>query len=86
MNVGTLTGKSKELADIKFDEARKNIPRGERVVIGTDLDRHVRARKIGDEEVMGRNRLQNSNMERKMVVDFEKRINMAMVNTFFQKW
>ncbi|MGL4878533.1 hypothetical protein, partial [Paraclostridium dentum] len=39
----------------------------------------------GDENVMGRFGLQDRNAEGQMVVDFAKRMEMAVVNTFFQK-
>ena len=39
----------------------------------------------GDEEMMGRYDIQDRNAERQMVVDFAKRMDMALVNTFFQK-
>lgn len=38
-----------------------------------------------DEEVMGRFGIQERNTKGQMVVDFEERMEMAVVNTFFQK-
>ncbi|KAK3547417.1 hypothetical protein QTP86_018916, partial [Hemibagrus guttatus] len=39
----------------------------------------------GDEEVMGKLGVKERNLEGQMVVDFVKRIDMAVVNTYFQK-
>ncbi|KAK3510819.1 hypothetical protein QTP70_022738 [Hemibagrus guttatus] len=39
----------------------------------------------GDEEVMGKFGVKERNLERQMVVDFAKRMDMAVVNTYFQK-
>ncbi|KAK3538494.1 hypothetical protein QTP86_006194 [Hemibagrus guttatus] len=46
-----------------------------------------RSRKLvrGDEEVMGKFGVKQRNLEGQMVVDFAKRIDMAVVNTYFQK-
>ncbi|RXN38888.1 Retrovirus-related Pol poly LINE-1 [Labeo rohita] len=63
----------------------QSIPRGERVVIGADFNGHVGEGNRGDENVMGRFGLQDRNVEGQMVVDFAKRMEMAVVNTFFQK-
>ncbi|KAF3700665.1 hypothetical protein EXN66_Car016353 [Channa argus] len=63
----------------------QSIPRGERLVIGAYLDGHVGEGNIGDENVMGRFGLQDRNAEGQMVVDFAKRMEMPVVNTFFQK-
>ena len=56
----------------------ENILRDERVVIGADCNR-------GDEDLMSRFGIQNRNAEGQMVVDFAKRMEMAIVSTFFQK-
>ncbi|KAK3527327.1 hypothetical protein QTP86_020259, partial [Hemibagrus guttatus] len=39
----------------------------------------------GDEEVMGKFGVKERNLERQVVVDFAKRTDMAVVNTYFQK-
>ncbi|KAF7664357.1 hypothetical protein LDENG_00180020, partial [Lucifuga dentata] len=62
----------------ELDEVMQSIPRGERVVIGADFNGHVGAGNRGDEEV-------DRNAEGQMVVDFAKRMEMAVTNTFFQK-
>lgn len=68
-----------------LDEVMLSIPRSERVVIGADFNGHVGAGNRDDEEVMGRFGIQERNAEGQMVVDFAKRMEMAVVNTFFQK-
>ena len=40
---------------------------------------------IGDEEIMGRHAAGTRNKEGSMVVDFAKRMNLAVVNTYFKK-
>ncbi|KAE8278057.1 hypothetical protein D5F01_LYC23887 [Larimichthys crocea] len=70
----------KEKFWLDFDEVMQSIPRSERV--GADFNGHVGA---NDEEVMGRFGIQERNAEGQMVVDFAKRMEMAVMNTFFQK-
>ncbi|KAK3531886.1 hypothetical protein QTP70_034392, partial [Hemibagrus guttatus] len=69
----------------ELDEVMKSIPTGERVVIGADFNRHVGEGNTGDEEVMGKFGVKERNLEGQMVVDFAKRMDMAVVNTYFQK-
>ena len=40
---------------------------------------------IGDEEIMGRYGAETRNMEGSMVVDFTKRMDLAIVNPYFKK-
>ncbi|KAK3557179.1 hypothetical protein QTP70_024693 [Hemibagrus guttatus] len=63
----------------------ESIPTGERVVIGADFNGHVGEGNRGDEEVMGKFGVKERNLEGQMVVDFAKRMDMAVVNTYFQK-
>ncbi|KAK3556322.1 hypothetical protein QTP70_007121 [Hemibagrus guttatus] len=49
------------------------------VVVNPGLDRS------GDEEVMGKFGVKERNLEGQMVVDFAKRMDMDVVNTYFQK-
>ncbi|KAI5094875.1 hypothetical protein C0J45_14950 [Silurus meridionalis] len=51
----------------------------------TDFNGHVGEGNRGDEEVMGRYGLKERNVEGQMVVDFAKRMEMAVVNTYFKK-
>uniref|UniRef100_A0AAQ6IQZ2 Endonuclease/exonuclease/phosphatase domain-containing protein n=2 Tax=Anabas testudineus TaxID=64144 RepID=A0AAQ6IQZ2_ANATE len=69
----------------EFDELIESIPRGERVVVGADFNRHVGEGNRGDEEEMGRFGVKEKNLEGQMVVDFAKRMEMDVVNTYFQK-
>ena len=57
----------------------------ERIVLGADLNGHVGEGKIGDEEIMGRYGAGTRNKEGSMVVDFGKRMDLAIVNTYFKK-
>ncbi|KAK3507855.1 hypothetical protein QTP70_001701 [Hemibagrus guttatus] len=69
----------------ELDEVMESIPTGERVVIGADFNGHVGEGNTGDEEVMGKFGVKERNLEGQMVVDFAKRMHMAVVNTYFQK-
>ncbi|KAK3519801.1 hypothetical protein QTP70_006182 [Hemibagrus guttatus] len=69
----------------ELDEVMESIPTGERVVIGADFNGHVGEGNTGDEEVMGKLGLKERNLEGQMVVDFAKRMDMGVVNTYFQK-
>ncbi|KAK3575237.1 hypothetical protein QTP86_023435, partial [Hemibagrus guttatus] len=69
----------------ELDEVMESIPTGERVVIGADFNGHVGEGNTDDEEVMGKFGVKERNLEGQMVVDFTKRMDMAVVNTYFQK-
>ncbi|KAK3541246.1 hypothetical protein QTP86_016915 [Hemibagrus guttatus] len=69
----------------ELDEVMDSIPTGERVVIRADFNGHVGEGNTGDEEVMGKFGVKERNLEGQMVVDFAKRMDMAVVNTYFQK-
>ncbi|KAK3521554.1 hypothetical protein QTP70_013074 [Hemibagrus guttatus] len=69
----------------ELHEVMESIPTGERVVIGADFNGHVGEGNTGDEEVMGKFGVKERNLEGQMVVDFAKRMDMAVVNTYFQK-
>ncbi|KAK3531142.1 hypothetical protein QTP70_013244 [Hemibagrus guttatus] len=69
----------------ELDEVMESIPTGERVVIGADFNGHVDEGNKGDDEVMGKFGVKERNLEGQMVVDFAKRMDMAVVNTYFQK-
>ncbi|KAK3537926.1 hypothetical protein QTP70_024555, partial [Hemibagrus guttatus] len=62
----------------ELDEVIESIPTGERVVIGADLNGHVGEGNTGDEEVMGKFGVKERNLEGQMVVDFAKRMDMAV--------
>ncbi|KAK3528644.1 hypothetical protein QTP70_006345 [Hemibagrus guttatus] len=69
----------------ELDEVMESIPTGERVVIGADFNGHVGEGNTGDEEVMDKFGVKERNLEGQMVVDFAKRMDMGVVNTYFQK-
>ncbi|KAK3537535.1 hypothetical protein QTP70_013397 [Hemibagrus guttatus] len=69
----------------ELDEVMESIPTGERVVIRADFNGHVGEGNRGDEEVMGKFGVKERNLEGQMVVDFAKRMDMTVVNTYFQK-
>ncbi|KAK3571803.1 hypothetical protein QTP86_020595 [Hemibagrus guttatus] len=69
----------------ELDGVMESIPTGERVVIGADFNGHVGEGNRGDEEVMGKFVVKERNLEGQMVVDFANRMDMAVVNTYFQK-
>ena len=52
---------------------------------GADLNGNVGEGNIGDEEIMGRYGAGTRNKEGSMVVDFGKRMGLAIVNTYFKK-
>ena len=63
----------------------ESISKEERIVLGADLNGHVGEGNIGDEEIMGRYGAGTRNKEGSMVVDFGKRMDLAIVNTYLKK-
>ncbi|KAK3525007.1 hypothetical protein QTP86_012886 [Hemibagrus guttatus] len=51
----------------------------------SELDEVMESIPMGDEEVMGKFGVKERNLEGQMVVDFAKRMDMGVVNTYFQK-
>ena len=68
-----------------LDGLIESISKQERIVLGADLNGHMGEGNIGDEEIMGRYGAEKRNRERSMVVDFAKRMDLAIVNTYFKK-
>ena len=68
-----------------LDGLIESISKEERIVLGADLNGHVGEGNIGDEEIMGRYDAGTKNKEGSMVVDFGKRMDLAIVNTYFKK-
>ena len=68
-----------------LDGLIESISTEERIVLGADLNGHVGEGNIGDEEIMGRYGAGTRNKEGSMVVDFGKRMDLAIVNTYFKK-
>ncbi|KAI5622211.1 hypothetical protein C0J50_18273 [Silurus asotus] len=69
----------------ELDEVVDGVPRKERLVIGADFNGHVGEGNREDEEVMGRYGFKERNVKGQIVVDFAKRMEMAVVNTYFKK-
>ena len=68
-----------------LDGLIESISTEERIVLGADLNGHVGEGNIGDKEIMGRYGAGRKNKEGLMVVDFGKRMDLAIVNTYFKK-
>ena len=68
-----------------LDGLIESISKEESIVLGADLNGHVGKGNIGDEEIMGRHAAVTRNKEGSMVVDFGKRMDLAIVNTYFKK-
>ena len=63
-----------------LDGLIKSISTEDRIVLGADFNGHVREGNIGREEIMGRYGAGTRNKEGSMLVDFGKRMNLAIVN------
>ena len=68
-----------------LDGLIENVSKEERVVLGADLNGHVGEGNIGDDEIMRRYGAGTRNKEGSMIVDFGKRMDLAIVNTYFKK-
>ena len=68
-----------------LDGLIESISKEERILLGTDLNRHVGKGNLGEEKIMGRYGAGTRNREGSMVVDFGKRMDLAIVNTYFKK-
>ena len=66
-----------------LDGLIESISKEERIVLGADLNGHVG--NIEDGEIMGRYGAGTRNKEGSMVVDFMKKMDLAIVNTYFKK-
>ena len=63
----------------------ESISTEERIVSGAYLNGHVGEGNIGNEKIMGRYGAGTRNKEGSMVVDFGKRMDLAIINTYFKK-
>ena len=63
----------------------ESVSKEERIVLGSDLNGHVGEENIGDEEIMGRYGAGTRNKEGSIVVDFGKRMDLAIVNNYLKK-
>ena len=68
-----------------LDGLIESVSKEERIVLGADLNGHVGEGNIEDEEIMGRYGAGTSNKKGSMVVDFGKRMDLAIVYTYFKK-
>ena len=68
-----------------LDGLIENVSKQERIVFDADLNRHVGEGNIANEKIMGRYGAGIRNKEGSMVVDFAKRMDLAIVNTYFKK-
>ena len=68
-----------------LDGLIESVSKEERIVLGANLTGHVGKGNIGDEEILGRYGAGRRNREGSMVVDFGKRIDLAIVNIYFKK-
>ena len=67
------------------DRLIESVSKRERIVLVADQNGHVGEGNIGDEEVMGRYGAAIRNKEGTMLVDFTKRMDLAVVKTYFNK-
>ena len=68
-----------------LDGLIQSVSKEERIVLGADLNGYVGEGNRGDEEIMGRYGAGTRNKEGSMVVDFGKKMDLAIVNTYFKK-
>ena len=68
-----------------LDGLIESISKEERIVLGSYRNGHVDKENIGNEVIMGRYGAGTRNKEGSVVVDFGKRIDLALVNTYFKK-
>ena len=70
---------------LDLDETVEMIPKNERIVVGAGLNGHVGKGNNSDKKCMGRHRLRKRNNEGQAVVDFAKRTELAITDTYFVK-
>ena len=63
----------------------ESVLKEEGIVLNADLNEYVGEGNIGDEEIMGRYGAGTRNKEGSMVVDFGKKMDLAIVNTYLKK-
>ena len=68
-----------------LDELIGSVTKEERIVLGADLNGYVGERNIREEKIMWSYGTGTRNREESMVVDFAKRMDLAIVNTYFKK-
>ena len=68
-----------------LDGLIESISKQERIVLGANLNAHIGKENIGDEETMGIYGAGTRNKKGLMVVNFAKRMDLAIVNIYFKK-
>ena len=64
-----------------LDGLIESVSKEEKIILGADLNGHVGEGNIGDEEIMERYGAGTRNKEESIIVDFGKRMDLAIVNT-----
>ena len=70
---------------LDLDETVEKMPKNERIVVGVDLNGHVKEENNVDEECTGRHGLEKRNNEGQAGVDFAKKMELTITNTYFVK-
>ena len=68
-----------------LDGFLESVIKEERIALGADLNGHVGEGNIRDEEIMRRYGAGTRNKKGSMAMDFAKRMDLAIVNTYFKK-
>ena len=68
-----------------LDGLIESISKQERIVLGADLNKYVGEGNIGEEEIMERYSAGMKNKKELMIVEFAKRMDLAIVNTYFKR-
>ena len=63
----------------------ESVSKQQRIVLGANLNGHVGEENIGNEEIMWRYGAGTRNKEGSMVADFAKRMDLAILKTYFKK-
>ena len=63
----------------------ESVSKQEKIALGADPNEHVGEEKIRDKKVVERYSAGTRNKKGSMVVDFAKRMNLTVVNTYFEK-
>ena len=68
-----------------LDGLIESVSKEERIVLGADLNGHVDKGNIGNEKIMGRYSAITRSKKGSVIVNFAKRMDLAIVNTYFKK-
>jgi exonuclease III len=69
----------------ELDETTQRIPGNERIIVGADFNGHIGEGNKGDEDVIGKYCVGKRNTEGQEIIDFAKRMKLAVVNSYFRK-